>query len=351
MGFGCKTSNKIPNSYDYTPVMLHLTDAKQVDSIGFNLVRSLPEILYPRLLTGDLAIWENSDKRLVVGAQQLIKREKLAISPFVRSNDLFIHEFWRIFKNNFEFGIQGFTFTGKDKYGKVINYGYVDAPDIINLLKTEYIPCNASGSSELTYWDALHSKSYLFNLVQFGSEDLKTDRNKWFEYQKQAIYSPKVNRKFYKAIQKKQIVYKILSPTINSNEENNFFYTALEKYINKNKQTILNASNSDHFSSIMFLPWKVDNITITETWTKYKNIPFQELTSIEFFIDKHAIVLSKNQLEELDVQINLQGLEEYLSEKRFSFLLEKINEQEIPSRQSDKYYQNLLSREWNNIKI
>jgi hypothetical protein len=119
--------------------------------------------------------------------------------------------------------------------------------------------------------------------------------------------------------------------------------------VNENKQAILNASSSSYFKDIMFLPWKIDNITVTEQWSKYKNISFQELLSVELFIDKKAITLSKKQLEELNVKINLQLLEEYLSEKRFSFLLEKINDQEIAPQQSENYYQALLTKPWNNI--
>ena len=348
---GCTTTDKIVKNYDFTPVMLHLSESKQADSIGFNLVRSLPEILYPRLLTGDLAIWENSKKRLVVGTQQFLKREKTSIYPFVRSDQIFIHESWQIYKNNFTFGVQGFTFTGKDKSGKTVNYGFVDARDVISLLQSELIPSNASGSSELTYWDAIHTKAYNFTLVQFGQENLKTSMTKLIRYQDYAMKSTRVNREFYQAEAKKDIVYRIMSPAINSNKENASFYSALEKYINDNKQTILNAGDADHFASIMFLPWKVDNITVTENWSKYKNIPFQQLTSVEFFIDKHAITLSNKQLEELNVKINLQGLEEYLSEKRFSFILEKINDQEISPRQSEQYYQNLLTKDWNKVNI
>ena len=123
-----------------------------------------------------------------------------------------------------------------------------------------------------------------------------------------------------------------------------------EKYVNDNKQTILNATSVDHFYNIMFLPWKIDNISFEEKWSLYKDIPFQELINMKLFIDKHEIILTKKQVEELGIKINFQGLEEYLSEKRFSFLLEKINDQEILPQQSEKYYKNLLTKDWNHIK-
>ncbi len=349
---GCGISkNSLPKTYSTTPVLLHLSQVKQADSIGFNLVKSLPELLYPRLLTGDLALWVDSDKRLVVGSQQLQLLEKNARTPFVSSKDLFIHEYWNLFKNNFDFMVRGFSFTGVDKSGKTINYGYVDAADIVNLLKTEFIPTNANGSSQLTYWDALHTMDFNFNLVQFGPHKFTTNPQMSFKLRNQAISDPKVNRKFHTPANTKTIVYKVLSPTINSNRENKAFYAAIEKAVNDNKQAILNAGGDSHFSHIIFTPWKVEQITVNEKWSKYKDIPFQELISIELFIDKHAITLTKQQLEEINVTINLQGLEEYLSEKRFSFLLENINSQEIQPQQSERYYEALLNKHWNKITL
>jgi len=97
------------------------------------------------------------------------------------------------------------------------------------------------------------------------------------------------------------------------------------------------------------LPWRIDQISILEKWSKYKNIPFQELVSIELIIDKQVITLSSKQLEELAITINLQSLEEYISEKRFTFLLEEINTQEIAPQQSETYYKALQTNPWNKI--
>ncbi len=346
----CKSTSSLPKNYDYTPVLLHLSSVKQADSIGFNLVKELPQLLYPKLLTGDLPLWENSNKEVQITKNSFAEKEKQAISPFVGSNDLFIHEVWKIFKSNFEFGVLGFSFAGKTKFGEKINYGFIDAADIINLLKTTNIPCNANGSSTLSFWNALQSKQFHFNVVQFGKEDFKTNRTLAFELRDQAIKSDKIYREFYKIELDKEIEYKILHPNINSNEENANLYFTVQKLVNSNKQTILNAGGDEYFTHLMFVPWKIENIIVKERWTKYNNIPFQELLTVQLFIDKHSITLNKRQLEELNLKMNLQGIEEYLSEKSFSFILQRINSQEIAPQEADKYYKALRNNNWNKIK-
>ena len=348
---GCipsKRSNTSKN-YDVTPVLLHVRSTKQTDSIGFNIVQGIAELLYPRIMTGDIPLWGHSSKEFVLGPTQISKMEKRALSPFVSGTDIFIHEYWKLFKRNFDFSVQGISFTSMGKDGKIIDYGYIDGPDIISLLKSEQIPTNANGPAELTYWDALHSNTFGFNLVQFGANNFRNDPRMSPALKYQALYDKRVFRKFYQLESTKRIIYRVLPPRINSNVENAAFYNSIEKYVNANKQTILNAGGDAYFSHIFLKHWIIDNITVKESWSKYKNIPRQNLDELILFIDNHAIALSSKQLREMDVLVNLQGLEEYLSEKRFDFLLEQINNQEIQPQESEILYEALLHKPWNKI--
>ena len=340
---------KLPKSYTSTPALLHISAIKQHDSIGFNIVKALQELIYPKLLTGDLALWQGSDKKKIVSSQDFMALERNALLPFVSSNDLFVHEYWEIFNKTFTSELKGFSFTGITKAGKKINYGYVDIQDISNLLKNSIIPANANGSSELSYWNALQSKKYNFHLVQLGNNNFRTNPKASLQLQYQAIEDPNINRELAKIIPVKNIKYSVLAPSINSNIENKNFYNIFNESINNNKQAVLNNSLSDHFQTILFVPWEIDQISILEKWSQYKNIPFQELQSIELTIDNHTIILSSKQLEELGIKINLQSLGEYLSEKRFTFLLELINTQDIIPQQSESYYKALFINPWNQI--
>jgi|GEM_PF-608183 hypothetical protein len=349
--YGCGSSPKsiAPNSYGTNKALLYATSAMQTDSIGFNIVTGLSELLYPRIVTGDVPIWENEKKEKVLGGQAFIELEKKSKSPFVVGSNLFIHEEWQLLQRHFTFDISGFSFTGNANDGTLLTFGFIDVQDVIVLLRTEKIATNANGGDDLTYWNALQSKQFGFNLVHWDESNYHSNRRLLNDIQQQALFQSRVFREFYKPTTNKQIAYRILPPTINSNTENAVFYKSLQRYVNSNKQIILNADSDKHFSHIALEPWSIDNITIIEQWQKTNSIPLQSVKGIELFIDRHSIILSENELDELDMKINFRGLQEYLSEKRFDFVLEKINRQEIEPPRSEEFYNALLTKPWNKI--
>jgi hypothetical protein len=346
----CKTTGyKPPNSYDYTPVLLHASKKKQDDSIGFNLVRSMHELLYPRILTGDLPIWENSEKKIRISKESFVKLEQQTIVPFIDGNDLFIHEAWQIFKRNFDFGILGFSFAGTTKTGRRVNYGYIDAADVIDLLKNRTIDANANGNGYLNYWDALNSKSYHFNLVQFGNDNFKDNPVRAFQLKAQALVDEKILRDFYTIPQEKKVQYRILSPLINSSKENKQFYQVLELFINNNRQLLLNAGGASAISHLDLSKLELNNVVVQEKWTKQEELILQQLEFIEVFVGKGSVKLSKEVLQENDLRINLQGIEEYLTEKTFAFSIQQINSDDIAAKDAADYYKRLKNNNWKNI--
>lgn len=346
----CATQkNGVPRGYDATPALLHASVNKQADTIGFNLVSSLAELLYPRILVGDIPLWETSSKKRVVGALEFQQLEKKATSPFVTGNDLFIHEYWQIFKQNYDFTIQGFAFAATSKTGGTLNYGYIDGKDVVELLKTRNISTNVNGVAEMTYWDALHTKKYDFNLVQFGAENFENNGRLSAALQYQAIYDPSIFREFHTPTMAKRIRYKVLPPSINLETENKALYAAVERAVNDNKQTVLNAGGDEFFSHTALRQWKITTLIVDEHWTQYKNVPLQSITRLQLFIDGHSVILNPEQLAELNIKVNMQGLEEYLSEKQFDFLLENINDQEIQPKNSQRLYNALLTKPWDRI--
>lgn len=343
IGFiGCKSSQNIPQKYDVKPVLLHMSKTNQPDSLGFNLVSSIHNLLYPRIVSGDIALWKTPKKQVLINKEQFKQLEKESNRDFKDNEDLFIHEYWQLLNKHFEFSVSGLSFVGVNRVGQPISYGFIDAVDVINLLKTTRIPANQMGPSDLSYWNAIHSKLFNFNVVQFGNLNFKSNPEQSLLIKNQACFSKKVTRAFYVPRYSKRITYRIINPEINSNPENKIIYSTANQQINKNKQIILNMIQRRISSEELYLNWEVSSIRVVEKWSSHKSLPFQELEKILFKINGNTYSLSKQELSELGMTINLQGIAEYLSEKNFDFLIEKVNSEPILPQQSEDLYSKLI---------
>ena len=112
--------------------------------------------------------------------------------------------------------------------------------------------------------------------------------------------------------------------------------------LNDNKQVIHNINNEPIKPQDMFKSWTINTIRVTEKWTTFKNIPLQELENIQLEINGENYSLNNQQIEEMGLIINLQGISEYLSEKNFDFIIEKVNDENILPQNSEDMYQKLL---------
>ena len=339
---GCKSPSSLPSKYEMKPVLIYLSAIDQPDSVGFNLVESLQKLLYPLIQNGDIALWKTSKKNELINKIQFLELEKSIKTPFIKSNDLFIHEYWQLVGKEFDFMVRGFSFVGKSLYKEPVSYGFIDAVDVIGILKSVKIPTSHQGYSDISYWNAIHSKAFNFNIVQFGKKDFKINPESSILLKNQACFSKSVKRNFYKPKKSKRITYKIISPTINSNIENKKIYTETESGINSNKQIILNINKKLFDPNYLIKYWKINTIRIVEKWSNYKNIPLQELEYLIIEVNGKDYKLSRQQIEELELSINLQGIYEYLSEKNFDFIIEKINSESISPQKSEEMYIKLI---------
>lgn len=119
-------------------------------------------------------------------------------------------------------------------------------------------------------------------------------------------------------------------------------YTETENGINSNKQIILNINKKPFEPKDLIEYWKINTIRVIEKWSNYKNIPLQELEYLIIEVNGKDYKLSRHQIEELELSINLQGISEYLSEKNFDFIIEKINSETIPPQKSEEMYIKLI---------
>src|SRR6188768_3959931 len=76
------------------PVLLFLSTYDQDDSLGFNLVQSLPEFVYDQIIDGRVKLWDSPKKEDRIEPKTLMQIEKYAQTSFKVTNQLFIYEKW-----------------------------------------------------------------------------------------------------------------------------------------------------------------------------------------------------------------------------------------------------------------
>src|SRR6187549_374731 len=76
------------------PVLLFLSTYDQDDSLGFNLVQSLPEFVYDKIIDGKVTLWDSPKKEDRIEPKTLVQIEKYEQTSFKVTNQLFIYEKW-----------------------------------------------------------------------------------------------------------------------------------------------------------------------------------------------------------------------------------------------------------------
>lgn len=153
------------------PALISLDLRKQHDTIGFNLVRSIPVLLNEGVHNGNIILWDSPLKEKNISGKFLKQLELANKTKFVDQQFLFIHELWSNTKQGTSIEIIGFSFIGINAIDSSrFNYGYVEMKSIEALIKSSIIPVNINGNFGTTYYDALQQKSYPFTLLQLGNK-------------------------------------------------------------------------------------------------------------------------------------------------------------------------------------
>ena len=76
------------------PVLIFVNTYDQADSVGFNIVQSLPEFVYDQILAGKVTLWDSPKKEDRIEPKTLAQIEKYAQTSFKVTNQLFIYENW-----------------------------------------------------------------------------------------------------------------------------------------------------------------------------------------------------------------------------------------------------------------
>ncbi len=329
--------------FDYTPALIHLSKAGQHDSIGFNLVSEFPKLIYRKIMSGDVILWQSPEMKVKVSPEALIELENTSKTNMQEVRDLFIHELWRQFRKEFEFNIIGFSFINETLNGSKIHYGYVDAQSIKELLNSTVITTNSNGPASLTYWNALYSKEYYFNIVQFGSNNFQKNLSQSLDLKKSLFQDPKIHSNAIGLAQSKEIHYSLYA----SNPANQILFDALNAHFNKNKEDFYNLGGDQIISYLnKGEAISISKIEVIELLSKEKGIPGSIVKEVIIYCEGFPL---KAVNPDIKIQVNLRPLFEYLGLHEGALVLNRINNQKIPEAQSPFYLKALDELPWNKL--
>ncbi len=339
--------------YPSTPAIVQVPLTGQHDSVGFNIVKELPAILYKRIIDGEITVYTTPLKDVIRTPQAFAEMEEQTKTSFLKVEDLFLDEDWKLQGKKFEFHIRGIYCLNRSEEGIQVNYGYINLEDIKGLLKSVIIPTNSNGPKNLTFWDALHSRLYDFNLLKFGGENFTREPERSIEIRNQAFFNPKVTTNAIQLPAAKEVELVVNRVDFNNDKMNSMLFEAVEGYFKQNPQEFFNlggADFEDHTNPGVAI--NLTKIVLTETWRKSDNGISYQVDKLVFYINDHPLQsVNSDELEKLGFLVNFQRMEDFLEEKNFFFTITRINNQQIYGYRSQDALNALLAGSWNRIII
>ena len=338
-------------SFGPTNVTLNLSSSLQPDSIGYNLPKELPGIIYTKIIDGSVALWDGPAKEIQISADALQAIEKSSGTIFTSVDNLFIHEVWELSRRYLDSKTIGFTFINKNEKGSVA-YGFVDYKDIVELLNKVNIPTNANGYLNTSFREAIQNKQFNFSIIQFGADDFKAHPNRAFEIQKQLFNNPKV-KMFNEPKEKarfKTITYELARTGNNQNEA---VFSALNSYFENNLEQFYNLGGDQLVSFYKKNPEiNFTKIKVSELYKLDKGVVTFEISAIHLFIyGKHLAESDIGTMRQIGVTVNFKPLETFISEKNYDMVITQINSEEIKSADSAAILLKLKEGNWKSLIV
>lgn len=336
---------------DDLPVLSFANKSSQNDSVKGNLLNILPELLYGKLMEGKLVLWDSPKKQIKISAESLKNIETSSRTKFSESVNLFFYENWNIKKKEVEIKLIGLSFANRNDKGEDVSYGFVAYEDISDLLKKTLMPSGADGFYQITIDQKIKYKDYVYTVLQYGSQMMKKADSKkliesTFKDRKLVTTSPVLK-------QEKMIEYSIEYTSRLEGEEvknSKLFFRAVEDYLRSNEEVYYNMGGQKMSSYLTRTNFKVDRIEISEIWNKDRE-------KVAYYPKKIRISVNGDFLEPINIaelmnwnmQLGFKTAEDFISEKKFYYVLFKINDQEIKLYDALKYQKALEEADWRNI--
>ncbi|MCX6274430.1 MAG: hypothetical protein NTV09_04400 [Bacteroidetes bacterium] len=333
------------------PVLIFVNTYDQADSLGFNIVQSLPEFVYDQILAGKVILWDSPKKEDRIEAKTLTQIEKYAQTSFKSTNQLFIYENWIKERRSLTIKTVGFYFSGKKPNGEEVAYGFVDYAELDSVFQFTLVPSNADGNCGMTYDDALKQKLYNYNIVQYDGKRI--------ESVKEALaikneIKPLLPKKKWSDQEDCKIIRYVIEDSVASKKssftETRKFLVSLEKYLIETPEYFLNIGGDQLTSDPANYKIHVDKVEMDEYWIKSGSNISYSIYSMKIYVNGSALnALPVDEIQQMDFLINFRSVNDFLKEKEFYFRIFKINSQDIPPEKAAAYLSGIAELRWSHL--
>ncbi|HYG14736.1 MAG TPA: hypothetical protein VEC12_03215 [Bacteroidia bacterium] len=327
-------------------VLTHLNKDEQHDTFGFNLVTSIPALVYSLLEKDMVTLWDSPRKDVKITFQSLKNIEASTKTFFRKTDDIFFNEVWSSNRRKTQFNILGFSFINKNDKGEQVSYGFVDIEDIDEILGDSILYTNANGGDSISYFTAIYSRNYHFNLVQFGQNTFKDNLLKSIQVKEKAFSKKKKIINKIELPGRKRVYYEIVKSW-----RGETYYRGIENFLNENPEFFFNNGGGHIFSYLgRDFIFSISKIEVEEIWEKTGNgIVHSPQNIILYFNTAKTHPIRIDAFAKYGLKLDFQEIKTSLASKNFEYLIKKINHQEIMPAQSGKYIRALDSYFWTQI--
>jgi hypothetical protein len=336
--------------YTNKPVLVNLNINRQSDSMGFNMVYELQNHCYKHIIAGTLKLWDSPQKNIRISPSALQAIEQSSDTRFNKTANVFFHEFWSSGRKKTTFTIVGISFINDGSKGKV-SYGYIDLKESWNILSSIILECNVNGPSEIKLTDALYSRNYNFNVVQFGSQKFTQKPENAIRIRDKAFYAKREIEGLFSIPQTKSVYYKIIAHTEDADDPGNMIMNNMQRFLNDNKDILFNMGADKYYD---YKTLKTDvlltGIEFHEEWKHTEKGIFYEVKDIVIYINNKPLnTVSADVVYQWNLLYRFKTMEDLIQEKSYDLVLTRINSTLIPEWDSHKYLKALNVYNWSQV--
>jgi len=338
------------DAYTDKPVLVNVNIGRQSDTMGFNMAHELLLFFHAMVQEEKVNLWDSPKKSFRITSQSLEAIEKSSQTAFLNSKDVFLHEYWTSSKRRTSFTIIGISFINEGPKGKV-TYGYIDLAECWKYVAAYKINCNVNGPAELSLSNALYSRNYNFNVVQFGKKNFYNNPEDAIKIRDKAFFSSRIVEDLY-VIPKTKDVYYVIEPDMNDEKEiGHVFSQNIQDYLNNNKEVLFNIGGDKYYDYKTFQSEvAVTRIEVNEVWTK-------QYSYTDYTIKNVVIYINNKKLDPINLDVllswgllyNFKTAEDVLKEKKFRYTLTKLNNTFVPETDSPKFLKSLEKYSWTQV--